>query len=232
MLTALRSAHARTSPTDREGGFTLIELMVAMVLTTALGAMALIWFVGANSSTRTSTDSNIASANARNVLQSWAKLITVAHAPASDPTGSPTAELVSLSPTSITFNANIGSFGALPSCPTTGPCQVGTPSTVTLAIGANSGTGHGQLTQTVKSATTVILPGDPASVSAGACLFTAYDATGKSLGCGTATTPLNAAALVSVARVDIAFTVTTDGRARSYQTSASVIGGQNAGVVQ
>jgi hypothetical protein len=57
----------------------------------------------------------------------------------------------------------------------------------------------------------------PEGVSAGDCLFTAYDADGNSLGC----TGLGPEALASVTSVDFAFSVTATGRTRSFETSAT-----------
>jgi type II secretory pathway pseudopilin PulG len=74
----LRRRLRRATGDDR--GITLVELMVAMGLSTILGAITLTVFVSANNSVNATADGLVGSASARNVLQSWASLIQTADA--------------------------------------------------------------------------------------------------------------------------------------------------------
>jgi prepilin-type N-terminal cleavage/methylation domain-containing protein len=212
MLTWLRSRVVRAG---HDAGLTLIELVVAMVLATVLGSMAMAWFLGASDASTATTDADLGTASARNVLQTWAALLRVAGSP-TDP-GSGTDRITSLSATSITFNAYVSGAG---SC--TGMCTEFATKSVTLAMtGADCGQSNPRNCQLVEtgagsnsSATDVIVP---SGVSAGTCLFTAYDTDGSSLGC----TGLSSDELASVTGIGVAFAVTTDGHPRSFQTSAA-----------
>lgn len=211
MLTRLRACVRRASA---DAGVTLIELMVAMTLATLFGGFAMSWFIGASDATTATTKADLGTASARNALQTWAALLRVAGS-SSDP-GSGADRITSLSATSITFNAYTNS-GAC-----TGVCSDFATKSVTLTMtGADCGhttptdcelveTGAGS----EPSATDVIVP---EGVSAGDCLFTAYDEDGNSLGC----TALSPDQLATVTSVGLAFSVTADGHTRAYQTSAT-----------
>jgi prepilin-type N-terminal cleavage/methylation domain-containing protein len=211
VLTRLRGRIARAGA---EAGLTLIELVVAMVIASLLGSMAMAWFIGASDASTATTDADLGTASARNALQTWAALLHVAGSP-SDP-GSGTDRITDLSATSITFNAYVGGDDCTAACdgfatrPVTlamsGPdCGLSVPKNCQL-VETGAGTGP--------SATDVIVPN---GVSAGDCLFTAYDGDGADLGC----TALSPEALASVTRIDLAFAVTSYGHVRNFQTSAS-----------
>ena len=212
MLTRVR---ARVADAGHDAGLTLIELIVAMVLASVLGSMAMAWFIGASDASTATTDTDLGTASARNALQTWAALLRVAGSP-TDP-GSSTGRITSLSATSITFNAYVGGTDT---CATT--CSAFATKAVTLAMtGADCGQSSPQDCQLVEigagsvtSASDVVVP---SGVSAGSCLFTAYDSDGTNLGC----TGLSADDLASVTRIGLAFAVTTDGHTRSFQTSAA-----------
>ena len=70
-----------------DGGMSLIELLVAMVLSTLVGAMTLMTFISASSASSTTGDRLLGTANARVALQSWQSLIQVADAPPSGVAG-------------------------------------------------------------------------------------------------------------------------------------------------
>jgi prepilin-type N-terminal cleavage/methylation domain-containing protein len=187
-----------------DAGVTLVELMVSMAIFTLLGAMALTWFVGSNTANKATVDANITTASARNALQSWAGLIRLA-TPAS---GSSTA-VTNLTATSITFSANLG---ALPSC-STGACVTDAPTTITLSARSVTGETTDQLVQQIGTASSVIVPSG-VHVASG-CIFTAYDATGASLGC-------SGVNLTDTRSVQIGFTVETDTHhLQSFQTMAT-----------
>ena len=185
-----------------------------MTLATLFGAFAMSWFLGASDASTATTQADHGTASARNALQTWAALLRVAGS-SSDP-GSGTDRVTSLSPTSITFNAYTNS-GAC-----TGVCGDFATKTVTLAMtGAGCGLSTPTACQLVEtgagsepSATDIIVP---EGVSAGDCLFTAYDEDSNSLGC----TALSPDQLATVTSVGLAFAVTTDGHTRNFQTSAT-----------
>ena len=212
MLTRLRD---RLGAAGADAGLTLIELVVAMVLATVLGSMAMAWFIGASDATTATTDTDLGTASARNALQSWAALLRVAGSP-TDP-GSGTDRITSLSATSITFNAYVTGGDTC-----TSACDGFSTRSVTLAMtGADCGNTVPTSCQLVEtgtgaspSASDVIVPN---GVSAGSCLFTAYSDDGTALGC----TALSSADLAAVTRIGLAFAVTTDGHTRDFQTSAA-----------
>ena len=211
MLTRLRRRVAGRRP---DAGVTLIELLVAMTLATLFGSFAMVWFLGASDASTATTSADLGTASARNALQTWAALLRVAGS-SSDP-GSGTDRIVSLSATSITFNAYTNG-GAC-----TDVCTGFTTKTVTLAM---TGTGCGsssptncQLVETgtgsSPSASYVVVS---SGVSAGSCLFTPYTSSGSALGC----TGLSPAQLASVTSVQLAFSVTAAGRTSAFETSAT-----------
>jgi Tfp pilus assembly protein PilW len=61
----------------RDDGVTLMELVVAMTLSTALGAMTLFLFIRVNDSSSATNDRTINTANARNTLESWTSYLQV-----------------------------------------------------------------------------------------------------------------------------------------------------------
>jgi prepilin-type N-terminal cleavage/methylation domain-containing protein len=210
VLTKLRSRLAA----DREAGFTLMEMVVAMVIATILGAAATTWFIGVSDASTHTVDSDLGTASARNVLQVWAALLRVAGSPTDPGTG--TGRITNLSATSITFHA----YQASGSC--TGACSDFATETVTFAMsGSTCGTSSPSnctLTDTVATSSTSTTSIDvTGGVSAGSCLFTAYDDTGANLGC----TGLSSTQLADVTRIGLAFAITTDGHTRNFQTSAT-----------
>lgn len=75
MLTALCDRACRIW--RRDDGVTLIELVVAMALSTALGAMTLFLFVSVSNSSDATNDRTINTANARNTLEAWTSYLQV-----------------------------------------------------------------------------------------------------------------------------------------------------------
>jgi len=73
---AIRSRAARLGTDDR--GITLAELMVTMILTTILGTMAVLFFVGASNAGYKSVLTNQNSGDARLTLDSWTSMLRVA----------------------------------------------------------------------------------------------------------------------------------------------------------
>lgn len=80
MLTARLRRRLRGIAHD-DAGLTLMELVVAMVVATVVGAMTMLTFLSANKSVQVTGDRVLGTAAARNTLQSWQSLIQVADAP-------------------------------------------------------------------------------------------------------------------------------------------------------
>jgi type II secretory pathway pseudopilin PulG len=208
----------RLRPVTEDAGITLIEMVVSMVLSLMIGTAAIAWFVAANSATHKTTEAEITTASARNALQSWAQLLRVADSPTSP--GNSASRILSITPTSISFNANLANRATC----TSGTCATGATTVVTLSMEAVTvnGVATKRLVQDMTGTNTqrnVLIPAQVSSTSS--CLFTPYDSTGAALACS----GLTAGALATVARVDIAFTLTpTIGPAQIYKTSASITG--------
>lgn len=119
MLTFLRGRLRRVA-SGSDDGVTLVELLVAMVLSTAVGAMTLLTFLGASSASSATGDRMTGTANARTTLQQWQSLIQVAD---SAPTGltNCSAGITShrfewIGSDDILFYANVGNRPADGSC--------------------------------------------------------------------------------------------------------------------
>ena len=80
MLTALRRRleHVRSSA---DAGLSLTELIVAMALTSVLGAITLMLFVAVDRSTSTTSDRAINDGKARTTLQAWSTYLQVSDGP-------------------------------------------------------------------------------------------------------------------------------------------------------
>ena len=113
MLTGLaRRAHAVRHDDE---GVTLMELVVAMTISSILGALTLALFVTVNNSSAATTDRSIGAAQARNILQSWSSYLRVSDGPVA---GSSTRRFEWLRPTGTIFYADLnnrsGSGAATP----------------------------------------------------------------------------------------------------------------------
>ncbi len=214
MLTRTRRVVSRRN----DAGITLIEMVISMVLSLLLGTAVIAFFITANSATHKTTEAEISTAGARNALQSWAQLLRFADSPTSP--GKSDQRIVALTPTSITFHADLGNRSTC----TTGTCTVAATTTVVLALqpATVDGKSTNQLVQTLTGTTTtnsILIPSGVASVAG--CLFTPYDSSGVKLPC----TGLTSAGLATVVRIDLAFAMTpTIGPAQTFQTSASITG--------
>lgn len=231
MLTVPRPARARVAQmrdTGTDAGITLTELLVTMVLMSIVSALALTWLLGSSNSNTKTTNSGFATSDARNVLQSWPALLRVADSPYNAPaalaasgsptpaatTGAPgdsTGRFLAISPTSLTFNADVGNRA-----PCSTACARTDTTQVTLAL-TNGALTQKLVTSSGTNAITFVRTG----ATTGACLFTAYDVDGNSLGCDPSTTPL-----ASIARIDLTFSVTPDnsGTKQTFSTSTAITG--------
>jgi prepilin-type N-terminal cleavage/methylation domain-containing protein len=192
-----------------EDGFTLAELLVAMVVASIVGALALSWFIGASNATTTTTDVDNATASARNVLQTWGRMLQLAGASAG--VGTTTNGIQSINATSITFSAYLSNSGA---CSPESSCAPLSTTNVTLAL-----TG-GKLYETIGSGkASVVEASTTTAADATGCLFVAYTATGL-LGCsGT----LTSTQLASITSIVLSFKVmTSSGSTRTFQTTAAL----------
>lgn len=105
MLTRLTSRLRRRPRTADDAGVSLIEVVVAMTLSTILGTATLLFFTAANDSAASSLDRSISSAQARNALQSWTAYLRVSDGPAA---GNPSHRFEWITPTSTLFYADLG----------------------------------------------------------------------------------------------------------------------------
>lgn len=71
----------REAAVASDAGVTLVELIVAMTLSTILGAMTLSLFINIDTSSANTTDRTMNTASARNALQAWTEYIGVADGP-------------------------------------------------------------------------------------------------------------------------------------------------------
>lgn len=102
MLTRLRR-RLRSAPQD--AGVSLIEIVVAMGMSTILGAAALLFFTAANNSAASSLDRSISSAQARGALQAWTAYLRVSDGPTA---GVPGHRFEWITTTSTVFYADLG----------------------------------------------------------------------------------------------------------------------------
>ena len=194
----------RARPADREGGFTLLEMVVGMSLASMIGALVLSWFIGVSDSSTATTSGSTGVGNARNVLQSWAHDLQLAGSPTDSGTG--TGRIASLTATSIDFYAHLSNN----SCSSNASCAALGTTEIKYSLQ------NGNLVEQLGSNSAgIALPGG--YVTAGSCLFTAYSGT-TSLGCS----GLTSAQLTSVTAIAISFVITpTAGHARSFTTTAT-----------
>jgi prepilin-type N-terminal cleavage/methylation domain-containing protein len=216
MLTGRLRALIRDEGND--AGMTLMELVVAMTLMTIIGAMALGFFLGMNRADTRTVDANIATASARNALQSWTALLRLADSPVQP--GSSANRFVELTPTKVVFYADLDNRSSCAlSC-----AERTAPTLVSLSLDGSGA--DAQLVETryldgtpSASADRILVPG--AAASSG-WLFTPYDSLGVPLNDGTA---LTTAQLAKIARVDIAFAVQEpSGGSQSFRSSAAITG--------
>jgi hypothetical protein len=108
VLTVLRR---RLRATRGEDGISLVELLVAMGLSTIIGAMTLALFLNVNGSSQRTVDRSIDAAQARSVLLSWTSYLQVADGPRY---GDPSHRFEWITPTDMFFHADLGNRGGDP----------------------------------------------------------------------------------------------------------------------
>jgi Tfp pilus assembly protein PilV len=103
MLTAA-ARRARDLRLRGEAGVSLIELLMAMVLTTILGAITLTLFVQVDKATTTNTDRAVNTGQARTVLESWSSYLQVSDGPTA---GNAVNRFEWFTSTDVAFYANL-----------------------------------------------------------------------------------------------------------------------------
>lgn len=198
----MRHATAR-----KDAGITLMELVVAMSLSSLIGAMALSAFIVMHDATGTTIDRDIATAGARNVVEQWTALLQLADSPTA--AGATADRITSISPTEMVFYADIDnrSGSAARSCPTLLDLSL---SGGELIEARTPYTGSA-CTQPGTTSTSHLL----ADVSTSGWLFTGYDSN---------STAVYTAPWSSVVRVDMTFQVATAANTatRSYTSTAAL----------
>ena len=189
---AIRSRAARLGADDR--GVTLAELMVTMILTTILGTMAVLFFVGASHAGYKSVLTNQNSGDARLTLDSWTSMLRVAGWLDPNLKADRFEEITS---TKIVFYANLNNRSTAVSGSFSAP--LATTKVALLLRVSTPSTGVGQLIEivfqpdntTVKSVRQL---GFNAKATSGQPVFQPYSRSGSpldlaQLGCLSGTTP-------------------------------------------
>ena len=184
--------HSRLGADDR--GVTLAELMVSMMLTTILGTMAVLFFVGASHAGYKTVLTNQNSGDARLTLDSWTSMLRVAGW--LDPSLQ-TDRFEEITSTKIVFYANLNNRSTAVSGSFTAPAA--TTKVALLLRVSTPATGVGQLVEvifqpdntTVKSVRQL---GFNAKATSGKPVFQPYSRIGSpidltQLGCLSGTTP-------------------------------------------
>jgi hypothetical protein len=191
---AVRShvAHSRLGTDDR--GVTLAELMISMILTTILGTMAVMFFVGASHAGYKTVLTNQNSGDARLTLDSWTSMLRVAGWLDPSLQADRFEEITS---TKIVFYANLNNRATAVSGSFSAP-QATTKVALMLRV-STPGTGMGQLVEvTFKPDNTTVQSvrqlGFNAKATGGQPIFQPYSRIGSpidlaQLGCLDGTTP-------------------------------------------
>lgn len=188
----LRALRCRLGVDDR--GVTLAELMVSMILTTILGTMAVLFFVGASHAGYKTVLTNQNSGDARLTLDSWTSMLRVAGW--LDPSLQ-TDRFEEITSTKIVFYANLNNRSTAVGGSFTAPSPT-TKVALLLREGA-AGTGVGQLVEVIFQADNTTVQsvrqlGFNAKATNGTPIFQPYSRIGSpldltQLGCLSGTTP-------------------------------------------
>lgn len=189
-----RLRRARRIRLSDDRGVTLAELMVSMTLTTILGSMAVLFFVGAIHEGYRTVLTNQNSGDARITLDSWTSMLRVAGWLDPNTEADRFEEITS---TKIVFYANLNNRATSTSAPYSPPAAT-TKVALMLRV-SNAGTGVGQLIEvTFKADNTTVQSvrqlGFNAKQTGSTPLFQPYSRSGSPLdltlkGCLTGSTP-------------------------------------------
>ena len=231
MLTRSRRPRLRVGA---DSGVSLIELVVGMTLMIIVGALTTTFFISASNATTNTVDGNVATASARNVIEAWTRLLNLADSPQT--AGAGTGRFEKITPTSAVFYSNINNNRATASGVRTAPTKI------SLSIE------NGQLIERHYAPLTTVAPSSYPSIATetlylandvvtSGWLFAPYRGSPPTLiepyNCAGDTAPglcnddtAGAAILPTIVRVDISFTVQTDGGVtQRYSSSAVITGG-------
>ncbi|MEO7263032.1 MAG: prepilin-type N-terminal cleavage/methylation domain-containing protein [Jatrophihabitantaceae bacterium] len=196
----LQAARSRLGADDR--GVTLAELMVSMILTTILGTMAVLFFVGSSHAGFKTVLTNQNSGDARLTLDSWTSMLRVAGWLDPSIQADRFEEVTS---TKIVFYANLGNRSTTVSGAFTAPAAT-TKVALMLRISTPS-TGVGQLVEVVFNADNTTVKsvrqlGFNAKATDGLPVFQPYSRIGSAidltqLGCLSGSTPTTGLCLQS-----------------------------------
>lgn len=237
MLTR-RTHHHRPAPrVGADAGVTLIELMVGMVLAMIVGALTLSFFLTMDRASNDTVDSNVTTASARNVIEAWTRLLSLADSPQT--AGDSAGRFEQITPTSVVFYANMNNNRSSTSGVRTAPTKV----SLSLENGDLVERDYAPQSQlapsTYPSTPTRTMHVASDIVTATGWLFAPYRAgdpptlveptycngdTAPGLCAGDAAAD---AILPTINRIDIAFSVqASDGTTQNYQSSAVITGSQ------
>lgn len=159
-----------------DAGITLMELLVAMVLTTIIGAMTIGVFISVNSSTANSEDRSFSTATARNTIQDWTAYLRVADGKAA---GVKTNRIEWLTAKDMLFYADLYNRSV------TNLTVTGAPTMIWLRLDSKKTLVEEQFasTATAGTAPTVCrrMATNVTTVDASTALFTAYDKSGAKM---------------------------------------------------
>jgi len=240
MLTAIARRRRQMMRRDRADlGVSLIELVVAMGLMTVIGAMTLAFFISMNTADSRTVDANISTAGARNALESWTRVLTLADS--SQTAGLGSGRFEQITPTTAIFFANMNSNRASTSAARTAPTKVflsleggqlvERDYAPLSSIAPSTYPGYpGSPTQTRYLASDVVISGwlfTPYVVGTPPSISEPNDCAAGAPGlCAGVGVPEADAILPTIVRVDIAFTVAPgSGGSQSFSSSAAITGG-------
>jgi Tfp pilus assembly protein PilV len=135
MLTPGAHHRRRWQVAAPDAGVSLIELVVAMTLMTVVGTLTLTFFITMNSADRKTVDANIATASARNALESWTRLLSLADS--KQGAGSGAGRFEQITPTGAVFYANVNNRATATSARTA-------PTKIFLSLEAAANAADGQ----------------------------------------------------------------------------------------
>lgn len=236
MLTRRTPRHRPAPCVGTDAGVTLIEVMVGMVLAMIVGALTLSFFVTMDRASNDTVDSNVTTASARNVIEAWTRLLSLADSPQT--AGDSAGRFEQITPTSVVFYANMNNRST-----TSGVRTPPTKVSLSLENGDLIERDYAPQSQVVPST----YPSVPTRtmhvasniVTATGWLFAPYRAGDpptlvEPTYCNSDTAPGlcagDAAAdaiLPTINRIDIEFSVqASDGSTQNYQSSAVITGSQ------
>jgi prepilin-type N-terminal cleavage/methylation domain-containing protein len=115
----------RRVSTGGDRGITLTELIIAMALSSILGTMTLLVFLGLNTASTTTVERSLSASEARVILSSWSSLLQVAESPSRNAAAQPA--FARATATELCFYASLDNRS-----PASGAANFGAPTPVRL----------------------------------------------------------------------------------------------------